>query len=92
MVGKTYSYMNTGTNSYAAASLTLGILSILIPFFGVVIGIVGAVLSRKAKSEIACSGEAGRGLATAGSICSVIGICLQVFMMIGYFAYTSFTI
>lgn len=89
MVGRTYSHMNAGTNSYAATSLTLGILSILVPFFGLVLGIVGAVVSKKAKSEIAFSGETGRSLAIAGSICSVIGICLQVFVMIGYFAYTS---
>lgn len=89
MVGKSYSSMNAGVNSYAATSLTLGILSILVPFLGVIFGVTGAVLSKKAKIEVAFSGEAGRSLAVAGSICSVIGICLQVFVMIGYFAYTS---
>ena len=89
MVGNSYSKMNAGTNSYAVASLTMGILSILAPFFGILFGFIGAVLSKKARMEMVFSGEDGRSLATAGSICSVIGICLQVLIMIGYFAFKS---
>ncbi len=53
------------TNSKAVASLTLGILSIVIPYLGVILGIIGIVLASKGIREINSSNEQGRGLAIA---------------------------
>lgn len=74
----------TQTNSSSVISLTLGILSLLIPVIGFVLGIIGVVFSRKAKKEIDLTGEGGRGLATSGLICSVVGITIQIFTLLVY--------
>jgi hypothetical protein len=56
------------TNSKSVASLTLGILSIIIPTIGLVLGIIGIVISRMSKREIEKTNENGRGLATSGNV------------------------
>jgi len=43
---------NAQTNSNSEISLTLGILSILIPFIGLFLGGIGVVVARKATKEI----------------------------------------
>jgi len=79
----------TQTNSSSVISLTLGILSILTPFLGFVLGIIGVVFSRKAKKEMDVTDEGGRGLATAGLICSVVGIIVQTFPILVYILFTA---
>ncbi|EKN70728.1 hypothetical protein BABA_04784 [Neobacillus bataviensis LMG 21833] len=79
------------TNNNSVISLTVGILSLFIPFIGVILGIIGIVFSRKAVKQIDKTNENGRGLATAGLICSIVGIILQVFMVLGYVAFFSIT-
>lgn len=81
----------TETNSNSIISLTLGILSIIVPFIGLVLGIIGVVLSRKATKEIAKRNESGRGLAISGLICSIVGIVIQAFSVLGLIAYNSMT-
>ncbi len=68
-------------NGKAVASLSLGILSILIPVLGVLLGIVGIVFSKKAQSEIKLSNEDGRVLAISGMICSIVGLVIQLFFV-----------
>jgi uncharacterized membrane protein len=81
----------TETNSKSIISLTLGILSIIVPFIGLVLGIIGVVLSRIATKEISKRNENGRGLAISGMICSIVGIVIQVFSVLGLIAYNSMT-
>ena len=77
------------TNSKSKDSLILGILSILAPFLGLVLGIVGIVFSRKALKQIEKTNERGRRLAISGLICSVAGIIIQLLVVIGYITYNS---
>ncbi|MFD3450221.1 DUF4190 domain-containing protein [Microbacteriaceae bacterium 4G12] len=70
------------TNNSSVISLTVGILSLFIPFIGLILGIIGIVYSRKAVKEINKTNENGRGLATAGLICSIVGITLQLFIVV----------
>jgi uncharacterized membrane protein len=79
------------TNSKSIISLTLGILSIIVPFIGFVLGIIGVVLSRIATKEISKRNENGRGLAISGMICSIVGIVIQLFSVLGLIAYNSMT-
>ena len=74
----------TQTNSNSVISLTLGILSILLPMIGVILGIIGFIFSRIALKEILNTNENGRGLATAGLICSVVGGITQLFGLLGF--------
>ncbi|WP_019412795.1 DUF4190 domain-containing protein [Paenisporosarcina sp. TG20] len=76
-------------NSSSVISLTLGILSILIPFIGLILGIIGVVFSRKAEKEILITDEGGRGLSTAGFICSVVGIIIQTLTLLAYISFAS---
>jgi hypothetical protein len=73
----------TQTNSNSVISLTLGTLSILIPFLGVILGVIGIMFSRIALNEIRETNENGLGLATAGLICSVVGVITQLFGVLG---------
>ncbi|RDU36995.1 DUF4190 domain-containing protein [Neobacillus piezotolerans] len=77
------------TNSSSVISLTVGILSLFIPFIGFILGIIGIVFSIVAVKQINRTNENGRGLATAGLICSIVGIILQLLMILGYVAYFS---
>ncbi|NIK12367.1 DUF4190 domain-containing protein [Alkalibacillus almallahensis] len=81
----------TKTNSNSVISLTIGILSILIPFIGLFLGVFGVVTSRKAIKEIEKNREDGRGLANSGLICSSVGIVIQLFVVLGYIAFISIT-
>lgn len=77
------------TNTKSKTSLILAILSILLPFFGLILGIIGVVLSRKAIKEIAITTESGKRLASFGLFCSVVGIILQTLAIIAYISFTS---
>ena len=80
------------TNSKSVASLTLGILSIIIPTIGLVLGIIGIVISRMGKREIEQTNENGKGLATSGFICSIVGIAIQGFwILLAILSYYSFS-
>ncbi|MCT2346326.1 DUF4190 domain-containing protein [Bacillales bacterium AN1005] len=79
-------------NNSSVISLTFGILSLLIPFIGLIFGIIGIVFSRKAVKQINKMKESSAGLATAGLVCSIIGLILQLFMILGYVAFFSVNI
>ena len=76
--------VKTETNSKSIVALIFGILSILIPLVGLILGIFGIVISRNATKEIAVTNENGKGLAVAGLTCSIVGIGLQVIMILFY--------
>ena len=78
----------------ATAGLVFGILSIVIswPIIGLIFGFIGLSKSKQAKElcqsqpEVYCN----EGLAQAGYICSIIGICLGGLSTLcgcGYFAF-----
>ncbi|WP_347939631.1 DUF4190 domain-containing protein [Peribacillus simplex] len=79
------------SNSKAIVALIMGVLSLLIPFIGIILGILGLIFASKSKQEIKLTGESGNGLVTAGKVCSIIGIILNVvviliFLVFFYFA------
>lgn len=81
-------------NNKAITSLTLGIMSLFIPLAGFILGILGIIFANKGLKEIAESGEEGKNVAIAGKVCSIIGLCLQIgliiFMVLGFAFFTSF--
>lgn len=74
-----YSQSNV-TNNMVVSALTFGILSILIPVIGIVLSVLGIIYFVKARKEMIVTHEAGDGLATAGLICSIVGIVCQLFI------------
>ena len=59
------------------AAMVLGILSLVIPFFGTATAIVGLILGVVAKKK---SSEAGMpcGMAIAGIVCSIVSLALSI--------------
>ncbi|NRD79864.1 DUF4190 domain-containing protein [Bacillus sp. BRMEA1] len=81
----------TEANGNPVVSLTLGILSIIIPMIGLILGVIGVIFSRKATKEIAKSYGNGRGFAVSGLICSIVGIVIQTLSVLSIIAYYSTT-
>ncbi len=77
------------TNNKAIVSVIFGILSIVIPFIGLILGVIGIIFSRKATIEIIQTNQNGRVLATLSMICSVIGIVIQLLGTIGLLSFMS---
>ena len=73
-------------------TLVLGILSLVVPYVGFLIGIVGIIFGAISFKELKKSGEQGRGLAIGGLITSILGtlfwgiiaIFLIVLLIIGF--------
>lgn len=70
------------TNNKSIVSLTLGILAIIVPYIGIILGIIGIFISSKSIIEIERSNERGKGLAITGRVCSIVGICFQFLLII----------
>lgn len=64
------------TNGKSIAALVLGILSIMIPYIGFILGIVAIILSTLSLKEIKRKNEQGKGLSIAGLVCGIIGTVL----------------
>lgn len=81
--------IKTKTSSHSVISLSVGILSIILPFLGLVLGVIGIVIARKALKEIVKTSDIGGGLATSGLICSSVGFIIQLFGVLGIIAFYS---
>lgn len=64
-------------STHAITSLTLGMLSILLPVIGLILGPVGIVFFKKSIEEQ----EAWKKTAMTGVFCSVIGIIFQIVLI-----------
>lgn len=80
------------SNSKAIVSLIMGVLSLLIPFIGIVLGILGLIFAAKSKQEMKLTGETGNGLVTAGKVCSIIGIILNVMVILIFLVFSYFVV
>lgn len=70
-------------NIKSLVSLALGVVSIITPYFGLIIGIVGVIFSNQSINEIKISKEIGKEYADVGKILSILGICIQAFVLLG---------
>ncbi|MCA9477648.1 MAG: DUF4190 domain-containing protein [Nanoarchaeota archaeon] len=76
------------SNGKSIAALVLGILSVLIPFIGIIFGILAIIFGIQGKKQIQETGEAGKGMATAGLVLGIIGVAyLFLWILIGGLAY-----
>lgn len=75
-------YVVPKTNSKSIVSLVLGILSVTIPYVGILIGIVAIIFASLAFKEIRVRMEQGRGLAIAGLVCGIIGTAIYVLLIL----------
>lgn len=70
------------TNGKAIAALVLGILSLVIPYVGLILGIIAIVFASKAMREVSRTNEGGRGMAIAGLVCGIIGTALYAIVIL----------
>lgn len=70
------------TNGKAIAALVLGILSIVVPYIGLIFGIIAIVLAALAFKEIRLHYEQGRGLAIAGLVCGIVGTIIYAVLIL----------
>lgn len=66
-------YAPPRTNGKSVASMVLGIISLVIPFVGIITGPLAVILAVIGKKEIQRTGESGNGLGIAGLVMGIIG-------------------
>ncbi|MFD1175188.1 DUF4190 domain-containing protein [Paenibacillus puldeungensis] len=81
------------TNGKSIASLVLGILSIMLPYIGFILGIVAIVFSTISFKELKKSNDQGKGMSIAGLVCGIVGTVLYgliiLFVIIALLAYSA---
>ncbi|MFC5450447.1 DUF4190 domain-containing protein [Paenibacillus aestuarii] len=80
------------TNGKSIAAMILGILSVVIPYVGLIIGIVAIVFARISLKEIRLRGEQGRGMAIAGLVCGIVGVVIYAVIIAIVIAVLAFAI
>ncbi|WP_146815450.1 DUF4190 domain-containing protein [Halobacillus faecis] len=69
-------------------SCVLGMMSIFLPFVGIILGWFGFLFANKALDELSTDAPGYR-YALGGKICSIVGLCLQscilIFILAAYF-------
>lgn len=69
------------TNGKAIASMVLGILSILIPYVGIILGILGIIFAKKSFVEINVGKQNGKGMAITGLTTSIVGLSFYILLL-----------
>lgn len=64
------------TNGKSITSLVLGVLSIVVPYIGFLLGIVAIVFASLSFKELKRTGEQGKGLSIAGLVCGIVGTAI----------------
>jgi uncharacterized Tic20 family protein len=64
------------TNGKSIAAMVLGILAIIIPYIGLILGIIAIVFAKISLNEIKKRGDNGRGFAITGLVCGIVGTVL----------------
>lgn len=70
------------TNGKAIAALVLGITSLIIPYIGLILGIIAIVFANQAIKMIKQTKEAGHGMAVAGLVCGIVGVAIYGLIII----------
>lgn len=82
------------TNGKAITALVLGILSLVAPYFGIILGIIAIIMGKQAMSEVRKTGETGHGMALTGLICGIVSVAIYglmfIFLIIGISIFSSF--
>ncbi len=75
-------YQPPRTNGKSIAAMVLGIVSIVLPYIGFIIGILAIIFSAISLKEIKRTGEQGRGMAIAGLVCGIVGTVIYAIIIL----------
>lgn len=64
-------------NSKSIISIIFGVLSMTIPYIGLIFGIVGIVFCNQSIREVKETKEQGKSIAVTGAVLSTVGLCIQ---------------
>jgi len=67
----------TQNNSKSIISIIFGVLSMIVPYIGLIFGIVGIIFCTKSIREVKKTREQGKGIAVTGGVLSTVGLCIQ---------------
>ncbi len=70
------------TNGKSIAALVLGILSVIIPYVGFILGILAIIFGKLSLNEVKRRGDGGKGLAVAGLVCGIIGTAIYALIIL----------
>lgn len=70
------------TNGKSIAALVLGILAVITPYLGFLLGIIAIIFASISLKEIKRKNEQGRGLAIAGLVCGIVGTVLYAIIIV----------
>ncbi|WP_068613458.1 hypothetical protein [Paenibacillus tuaregi] len=80
-------FIKRGYNPKSVISLVLGILSLVIPFFGLLLGMVAVVVANSVLRNNNAGYGADNGLAMAGKICGVLTTLFYALLLLYYVLY-----
>jgi hypothetical protein len=84
-------YTPPKTNGKSIAAMVLGILAIVLPYIGFLIGIVAIIFASISLKEVKRNQEQGRGMAIAGLVCGIVGTAIYaLIILVVVFIYASF--
>jgi hypothetical protein len=75
-------YQPPRTNGKSIAALVLGILAIVLPYIGFLIGIIAIIFASISLKEIKRNQEQGRGMAIAGLVCGIVGTSIYLLIIL----------
>jgi hypothetical protein len=75
-------YQPPRTNGKSIAALVLGILAVVLPYIGSLIGIIAIIFASISLKEIKRNQEQGRGMAIAGLVCGIVGTAIYALLIL----------
>ncbi|KML31458.1 DUF4190 domain-containing protein [Priestia aryabhattai] len=80
----------TRNNSKPIISIIFGTLSMIVPYVGLIFGVVGFFFCTKSMKELKATKERGKGIAVTGGVLSIVGICIQASVLfLAFLGYTA---
>ncbi len=81
----------TVTNGKAITALVLGILSVMIPYVGFILGILAIIFAKMSFTELKKRNDGGKGLAVAGLVCGIVGTVLYgLILLVAILAFVNY--
>lgn len=73
--------IHQGTNGLSVAALVLGIVCLVSPIFGFIMGILALIFGAVALNQVGKTGQSGRGMAITGLVCGIFSTVIMFFSL-----------